>query len=180
MEAEIENATKEYTNFINDLIKKDPRFIERVSYLEKSLFNVLGPQVDAANKIKTKSNIRAKRMKAPLFGAEGLEESALGFGLSNTAIINWISGSGSLKLRQLEQLLGFEPFEISDAMTAGWETIRMDSSRQSHVMGKFVDEVDKYNSFGFNENVDAEAYNCLLYTSPSPRDRTRSRMPSSA
>ena len=25
-----------------------------------------------------------------------------------------------------------------------------------------------------------EHYNCLLYTSPSPRDRTRSRMPSSA
>ena len=24
------------------------------------------------------------------------------------------------------------------------------------------------------------AYDCLLYTSPSPRDRTRSRMPSSA
>ena len=26
----------------------------------------------------------------------------------------------------------------------------------------------------------ARAYACLLYTSPSPRDRTRSRMPSSA
>ena len=26
----------------------------------------------------------------------------------------------------------------------------------------------------------ARPYNCLLYTSPSPRDRTRSRMPSSA
>ena len=25
-----------------------------------------------------------------------------------------------------------------------------------------------------------EGYSCLLYTSPSPRDRTRSRMPSSA
>ena len=25
-----------------------------------------------------------------------------------------------------------------------------------------------------------DAYGCLLYTSPSPRDRTRSRMPSSA
>ena len=25
-----------------------------------------------------------------------------------------------------------------------------------------------------------ETYSCLLYTSPSPRDRTRSRMPSSA
>ena len=26
----------------------------------------------------------------------------------------------------------------------------------------------------------AKEYSCLLYTSPSPRDRTRSRMPSSA
>ena len=31
------------------------------------------------------------------------------------------------------------------------------------------------------ENLKEElAYLCLLYTSPSPRDRTRSRMPSSA
>ena len=28
--------------------------------------------------------------------------------------------------------------------------------------------------------ADAKSYTCLLYTSPSPRDRTRSRMPSSA
>ena len=27
---------------------------------------------------------------------------------------------------------------------------------------------------------DTDSYRCLLYTSPSPRDRTRSRMPSSA
>ena len=32
---------------------------------------------------------------------------------------------------------------------------------------------------GLSERVD-EKYSCLLYTSPSPRDRTRSRMPSSA
>ena len=31
-----------------------------------------------------------------------------------------------------------------------------------------------------SEVVKAMAYSCLLYTSPSPRDRTRSRMPSSA
>ena len=35
---------------------------------------------------------------------------------------------------------------------------------------------DHHNSGGFKY----EAYVCLLYTSPSPRDRTRSRMPSSA
>ena len=31
-----------------------------------------------------------------------------------------------------------------------------------------------------NENNPQQAWNCLLYTSPSPRDRTRARMPSSA
>ena len=40
-------------------------------------------------------------------------------------------------------------------------------------------------TFGFQANADdlvakTQAYFCLLYTSPSPRDRTRSRMPSSA
>ena len=30
------------------------------------------------------------------------------------------------------------------------------------------------------DTSDAYQYTCLLYTSPSPRDRTRSRMPSSA
>ena len=31
-----------------------------------------------------------------------------------------------------------------------------------------------------HNGLDYQAENCLLYTSPSPRDRTRSRMPSSA
>ena len=58
---------------------------------------------------------------------------------------------------------------------------------------------DDFNGDGLNQNIDfGERYsgskeiwttsphairwesNCLLYTSPSPRDRTRSRMPSSA
>ena len=33
---------------------------------------------------------------------------------------------------------------------------------------------------GLDENKDEVIEICLLYTSPSPRDRTRSRMPSSA
>ena len=38
-----------------------------------------------------------------------------------------------------------------------------------------------YMSFGFIPELSAEdPFFCLLYTSPSPRDRTRSRMPSSA
>ena len=43
-------------------------------------------------------------------------------------------------------------------------------------------EYDLKDFFRKNPNtvLDGELYNCLLYTSPSPRDRTRSRMPSSA
>jgi len=40
-----------------------------------------------------------------------------------------------------------------------------------NAVGYFVSYYDYYQP---------EAYICLLYTSPSPRDRTRSRMPSSA
>ena len=36
-----------------------------------------------------------------------------------------------------------------------------------------------YPSVGF-QATSTDEYGCLLYTSPSPRDRTRSRMPSSA
>ena len=32
----------------------------------------------------------------------------------------------------------------------------------------------------FDSNIGAGIYTCLLYTSPSPRDRQKSRMPSSA
>ena len=49
------------------------------------------------------------------------------------------------------------------------DTIKMDITiEDNHVSGSLV-----YNFYEKDKN-------CLLYTSPSPRDRTRSRMPSSA
>ena len=41
-------------------------------------------------------------------------------------------------------------------------------------------KVDDDRSYDISNSWDARSDNCLLYTSPSPRDRTRSRMPSSA
>ena len=38
----------------------------------------------------------------------------------------------------------------------------------------------KHQSYLLKSSDRVEVINCLLYTSPSPRDRTRSRMPSSA
>ena len=42
-----------------------------------------------------------------------------------------------------------------------------------------IDSTNKYYDPMFVD-VDSMDFHCLLYTSPSPRDRTRSRMPSSA
>ena len=41
-------------------------------------------------------------------------------------------------------------------------------------------KVNAANTIGTYFKTSKRSYDCLLYTSPSPRDRTRSRMPSSA
>ena len=48
------------------------------------------------------------------------------------------------------------------------------------VLIKWGDPINMSDTFGFNNDYTAFLPFCLLYTSPSPRDRTRSRMPSSA
>ena len=48
---------------------------------------------------------------------------------------------------------------------------------QNKMLKVGIPPVDSSDSFTINE---AQYEGCLLYTSPSPRDRTRSRMPSSA
>ena len=41
-------------------------------------------------------------------------------------------------------------------------------------------EIGELDQYLFGQGTHYEIYNCLLYTSPSPRDRQKSRMPSSA
>ena len=54
-------------------------------------------------------------------------------------------------------------------------------SRRSTIIPDFVGvTISVYNGKSFIPVYVTEDMVCLLYTSPSPRDRTRSRMPSSA
>ena len=60
--------------------------------------------------------------------------------------------------------------------------IRADVSKEVQVINMFNQTVDKFGTVDIcvaNAGLQRD-YACLLYTSPSPRDRTRSRMPSSA
>eukprot|EP00656_Telonema_subtile_P030071 TRINITY_DN33101_c0_g2_i1.p2 TRINITY_DN33101_c0_g2~~TRINITY_DN33101_c0_g2_i1.p2 ORF type:complete len:115 (-),score=26.19 TRINITY_DN33101_c0_g2_i1:47-391(-) len=59
-----------------------------------------------------------------------------------------------------------------------YRMLRLESLDGQPVSAK--DKVRAANFGGADVEAHAHNYNCLLYTSPSPRDRTRSRMPSSA
>ena len=76
----------------------------------------------------------------------------------------WTDKYGGIILKQLRKL-GASP---------DWEraSFTMDEVRYKAVIKAFVDLYNKGKLYRGNS--------CLLYTSPSPRDRTRSRMPSSA
>ena len=45
---------------------------------------------------------------------------------------------------------------------------------------RHAEAIEAYPNANLSSIVENDSNSCLLYTSPSPRDRTRSRMPSSA
>ena len=76
--------------------------------------------------------------------------------------------------------------KLNEAIALAVEKATQSGDLPEAEMPKFIIEkpADKKNG-DFSSNIamaGARAYHqaCLLYTSPSPRDRTRSRMPSSA
>ena len=66
---------------------------------------------------------------------------------------------------------------ISLAMEGRWkEAVEVNKS----LIKRTPNDADAYNRLGKAYMEIGQYKDCLLYTSPSPRDRTRSRMPSSA
>ena len=74
----------------------------------------------------------------------------------------------------------FEQFKVEQQPSEcyGWRSWRVEKAFEKHSKNalNWVDEV----GFDFIDSDGLKYEFCLLYTSPSPRDRTRSRMPSSA
>ena len=63
----------------------------------------------------------------------------------------------------------------------GMNVYVVETAKKMAQAGVSVDIFTRANHPNLPDTVEiAEGVNCLLYTSPSPRDRTRSRMPSSA
>ena len=74
-----------------------------------------------------------------------------------------------------EKILDADTVDIIDTIEALKETMKIAKEKQNELM------TDLMMAMGNHSKARAAEYVlCLLYTSPSPRDRTRSRMPSSA
>ena len=92
-------------------------------------------------------------------------------------VVNYISLSKNNFDLGDEELLEIG-FDILNDYKKRFKTLLAHQSQYIHKLN----EIDLFSSERIHRNrKDQESFNsCLLYTSPSPRDRTRSRMPSSA
>ena len=123
-----------------------------------------------------------------------MEEEAKGW---ITAEYNMLPGSTSPRKRrdrnkvdgrttEIQRLIGRSFRAVADLQALGPRMITVDcdvlqadgGTRTASITGGFIALVDAIQSIK-KELPDPNKF-CLLYTSPSPRDRTRSRMPSSA
>ena len=91
----------------------------------------------------------------------------------NDNIIEIGPGKGALTFPMLENLNSLNVIEIDRDLVA-----LLKSKKEEKLEIYEADAL--YFDFAVIDNKFRVIGNCLLYTSPSPRDRTRSRMPSSA
>ena len=90
------------------------------------------------------------------------------------------TNTGTLEVSDLGYVLHFQTLNklnlIADTMfripeNIFWGYVAYPKEASAGIANQVLDSLESHG---------ASPHNCLLYTSPSPRDRTRSRMPSSA
>ena len=114
--------------------------------------------LDLGFSLTKKERVRIAGVDTPEKRTRNLEEKELGIDATN-----W------LKDKIKDTLTGDDELTIRTELVGG-------VGKYGRLLGWLYVGDDDYS---LNEQMITEGY-CLLYTSPSPRDRTRSRMPSSA
>ena len=110
--------------------------------------------------------------------AEGNETLTLGMSnLASTSLSVTISDTGTLTIND-DDTATITIADVSVFENTGAATLTLIADLA--VQGGFTVDVATSNGTATTGDSDYTALSCLLYTSPSPRDRTRSRMPSSA
>ena len=77
-------------------------------------------------------------------------------------------------------LPGHEELAMGAIATGGVRVLNSEVVQSLHIPDRMIDAVSAAEQEELSRRERAYRGNCLLYTSPSPRDRQKSRMPSSA
>ena len=154
LEKELEVLNSEYSAFANDLIKKDPRFLERIEFIEKGISNTLSPLIQESEQKAAIKRIREKRQDASwTTDRESIDN--LGFGLNVVKLTNFMTGgSEDSWVRGLEEFFGYEEYELSDAAQSGLEMLSVDKFSQTVIIKDFARDMDYYNSFTHEGDAD--------------------------
>ena len=109
-----------------------------------------------------------------------LDAGADDAGLQPMDVITAIDDKPIANLEEFKDVMS--QHSAGDSVTL--QVVRVEGQRES-LLVNFSDKYDYYSKLGWSaENLEAAGVAkgdpCLLYTSPSPRDRQKSRMPSSA
>ena len=155
-------------NCETDFVAKNDDFIDFVKELSE-LNNQNNSDLEKLKKAKMKNNISVEENLVALIAKIG-EKITIGKTktISNTSSVNYQYLHTVVKdnLAKLAVIVSLETKDNSDIVKTFGKQLSM------HIAAS--------NPLALESNLIDKEIICLLYTSPSPRDRTRSRMPSSA
>ena len=164
--------SKDEHGFLPEMMQKmyDSRVVFKKKMIKAKQQYEKTPTVELMKEIARCNNIQmAKKISLnSAYGAIGNEH----FRYYRLANAEAITLSGQVSIRWIEN-------KMNDYLNKLLETEDIDyviASDTDSIYINFGPLVDKF----FNSKIDNKAKICLLYTSPSPRDRQKSRMPSSA
>ena len=124
------------------------------------------------------------RSKAKGHGRQNLIEGEAPSGAKVLVIEDLIStGGSSLQAVDALRVAGFEVIGVMAIFTYGFDQSREAFEKANcklETLTSYEFLLKEAEEMGYIKNEDQELLTCLLYTSPSPRDATLSRMPSSA
>ena len=157
-------------------LQENPRFFEQHADL---IANVVVPHPHGGRTISiTERQMLALRDKNKQL--EGKMGELLQFGEENDAISQKMHrlAVAMIATRSFQSVLHTLNFHLRDDFAVPHVAVRLwHRPEGSDELPEFADVSQELQAFA--ETL-TQPYCCLLYTSPSPRDRTRSRMPSSA
>ena len=146
---------EEVINELLSIIKKKTRIISTTGYTSRELFQI------------RKNKKYKKGIDFYMVGGMGHSSmTALGYSLSSKNQVVCLDGDGSL-IMHMGSLIS-----TGLKSKSNFKHILLNNGSHESVGDQKIDT--------FKVNFKNISKGCLLYTSPSPRDRTRSRMPSSA